>query len=385
MITLTVGATGDYLTFGALLTYLRSIDPLGDDYTIRVQDGTYNEEVDWDIDHGGYSVTINAINPGLAIIDGQATRNNCLHVTGGGLTVNGVRFEDAVAEDVLNEATSASVYSGCSCYRGTIGIADYANAYDFTAVGCYFEDQTVKCIATYSSPGRKSILGCTAYWTNGSGTCDFIFEIDGSTYGVVEGCRASTYNATQGPAHGIFGADFTVRRTRLINMRGSYFRRGWGSTFRLENCLVKKTTGASYDGVYPTAGSSWTIYRCLFMGAGGSFTGVDVTGGSTITIKNTGFHGLTASNAFEVAAGCTVNSTNNGFWNCAGQKGGAGTYNSAGAITTDPGLLAVSSDGVLPPETSTWCNTGNADGLPVVQANPDLGCEEIMPAALMEG
>jgi len=388
MTTLTVGATGDYSTFGNLLTYLRGIDPLGDDYRIVVQDETFNELVTWDVDDGGNDVTIEAAPGASPIIDAEATRANCLAITGGGLRVKGLQFEDSTGDAVTIGAavTGACEFLGCRFYRFQTGIADGNNDQDLLVQGCYFEDADVKAVAAYSYNGLKVIRGCHVHWTSSGPTADFAVEFDGTGDAncVIEGCRITTDDVTKGPAHGIFGANYTVDRCKVFNPRGSFFRAGWGSTFVLRRSLASASAGSCYHGVYSTGGTTWTILNCLIRGAGRSYTGVRVTGGSTVTIKNTGFLDLSSDSAVDTDAGTTVDNSYNGYYNCATKVGGGGSWNNpeTGEVTTDP--TEYGDDGDLIPEGSPWEGAGTDVGLPYPGTAPDIGCEELMPANLME-
>jgi len=389
MTTLTVGSTGDYSTFGDLLTYLRGIDPLGDDYTILVQDETFNELVYWDVDNGGNTVTIEPVPGATPIIDGESTRDHAIDIEGGGgLIIKSIQMEDTLggAVCVHSDVTQAVQVLGCSFYRCLRGVNDGNNDMDLLVQGCYFEDMDEDAVDCYSYNGLKIIRGCHAHWTSSGPTADFGFEFDGTGDAncIIEGCRIDTDDVTKGPAHAIFGANYTVDRCKVFNPRGSFFRPGWGSTFVLRRSLASASAGSCYHGVYSTGGTTWTILNCLIRGAGRSYTGVRVTGGSTVTIKNTGFLDLSSDSAVDTDAGTTVDNSYNGYYNCATKVGGGGSWNNpeTGEVTTDP--TEYGDDGDLIPEGSPWEGAGTDVGLPYPGTAADIGCEELMPANLME-
>lgn len=388
MITLTVGTTGDYSTFGDLLTYLRGIDPLGDDYTIKVQDETFAEEVYWDVDNGGNTVTIEPVDGASPIIDGESMRDHAIDLEGGGgLVIKKIQMEDCLVGAVcIHSDVSQDVQVlGCSFYRCLRGVNDTNNDMGLLVQGCYFEDMDEDSVDCYSYNGLKVVRGCHAHWTATGPTADFGFEFDGTGDAdcVIEGCRVTTDDVTKGPSAGVFGANYTVKRCKVTDVRGIGYRHGWGSVFRLEDCLYRKTGGASYYGIWPNGGT-WTILRCLMLGDGASFEGVHPQNNSVVTLKNCGFVGLTGDVAVNVDAGSTVDNSYNGYYDCDTNRGGDGDWNEpeTGEVTADPQLYGP--DGDLIPEGSPWEAAGNADGLPTIQTNPDIGCEELMPANLME-
>lgn len=389
-----VGPTGDYSTWALLLAALP--DPLTDDYEFEVQAGTYNEEMSWDIDNNGYTAKVYPTPGTEPIFDAQATRSYAYRITDGVLDVEGtIRFRDATDANIRLELTSGGpVFRGCILHGAPISVrSDFNDNQDTRFYDCLIEDFTDRGFKKYRGAGMFDVRGCLFRFTGSGINPYYAFELsmdyDG-TNGQVRDCRMQNWDGSNGVGAAIAfvggagdGGAY-IRDCRLIEGRlnGAQVSTGSATHPRLYGFYAIKSSGGS-AGWFNGGSTDALLLRCFF---DGFEYGIRTnTAGGYVKLRNSGI--INCNNAARIDAGTTMDNDYNGLWNNTSPFGGSGTYNQpeSNGQTGDPKLNAASSlDGIGVDSDSPWINVGEDDGLPKIQANPDIGPVQHMPARLIQ-
>lgn len=391
MITVTIGATGDYASWAAFRTALGGTQ--SDNYTALIQNGTYNETMTVDWTMTTYTLYVEPVlgPAGAVIFDQQSVRANGLYFCKGRMVARHIEFKNPTGA-VVNQfdvggtdAVSLDVI-GCTLRGGTKSASNIEAGMVTTVckvklVNCLFVDYTDRGVGlyAYAPGGTVDVWGCILR-TDGAFTPNVGMELatgGSGTDGKVYGCLIARTGYV--PTFAVMGGGYYIENCRLSHV-GEGLRRQWGNSFTVKNCVVIATNGA-WSGIRPMSGNNWTIYRTLIDTAGNpGCDGIYFSSNlSRAVIKNCGF--VNGRWGIQVVAGLTAlvcDQSYCGYYNnTSGAKTGpVGTYNNPETEVRTGNPQLDSQDNAVPQNTSDWWEMGTStDGIPVHSntGNPDIG------------
>ena len=395
----TIGSDG-YPTYAAFLA--ASID---DDYDVLVRQGDYNETIVWNkagrllyihgdsIMEAASDFTGSGAND-FPVFDQQGIRQYGIQVVNGGVIAERIATVDPTVSHYREELTHGPQdFQALNCRTdGGVNVFQSAESrYSRYFLGCYFLNNSGNAIECYSYVAAENdnvnmIRGNIFRIDDDSLAPGFVTVVslvgDGTRGGIYNNLIINDPGLTPGNGYmvGPSGAGAIVQGNMVIDMseygsRGIWGQRPW---YYYDNFWYV-TTNTGFTHIYCNDSQDRDIFRNLI--DNGLNRGIHASPAATGTIRVYNNIIMNCNNGLLVDAGATVDNQNNCYFNNFLDRFGGGVYNNPdpGVVAADPQRDPTSHRSMALLSTSPCIQAGLADGLPTIQALPDIGCQQYRP------